>query len=87
MNYSQMVKRNRITSTLWGQIVNDLRRKSLTKKYDALNNHLDNIRVSFRNPTQHPEKTYDIDEAQDLWSVCVDVVNRMVRILREESRL
>jgi len=85
--YFKMVRRNRISSNLWGPIVGDLRQKTLTKKYDILNNHLDNIRKSFRNPTQHPEATFDIHEVQDLWSVCVDVVNRMVKILQEEDRL
>lgn len=43
--------------------------------------NLDNIRVSFRNPTQHPEKRYDIDEAQDLFNLCIEVVNRMAKDL------
>jgi len=41
--------------------------------------HLDHIRRSFRNPTQHPDKIYDIQEAQDLFGLCVDAVNRMSR--------
>ena len=85
--YEQMVRRNRISSRMWGPIVNDLRKHALTKKFDILNNHLDNIRNSFRNPTQHPEATYDIHEVQDLWAVCVDVVNRMIRVLLESNRL
>ena len=48
----------------------------------VLLNNLDNIRQSFRNPTQHPEKIYDIQEVQDLWSLCVDVVNRMSSDIR-----
>lgn len=85
--YKQMIRQGRIRSLNWGPIVNNLRQKNRTKKYDVLNNHLDNIRASFRNPTQHPEATYDISEVQDLWSVCVDVVNRMLNTLRDEERL
>lgn len=79
--YEAMVKQNRIKSRMWGPIVQDLRNKAKTKKHIALNNHLDNIRVSFRNPTQHPEALYDIYEVQDLLSVCIDVNNRMFKVI------
>jgi hypothetical protein len=85
--YNGMVRHRRITSLMWGPIVIDLRKRTLTKQYEPLNNHLDNIRVSFRNPTQHPEAIYDVHEVQDLWAVCVDVVNRMIRTLKKENRL
>lgn len=85
--YKGMVRSGRISSSMWGPIVIDLRKRTLTKRFEALNNHLDNIRVSFRNPTQHPEAIYDIHEVQDLWAVCVDVVNRMVKTMQNEGRL
>ena len=84
--YRTMVRQKRIASLNWGPIVHDLRRRTRTRKYSVLNNHLDNIRDSFRNPTQHPEARYDIQEVQDLWSVCVDVINRMIRTLKKEGR-
>ena len=63
----------------WGQILNELKNKLKGKKPDSvLLNNLDNIRNSFRNPTQHPDKIYDIHEAQDLFSLCIDAVNRMI---------
>jgi hypothetical protein len=63
----------------WGQMINELKNKAKGKKPDSiLLNNLDNIRHSFRNPTQHPDKIYDINEAQDLFSLCIDVVNRMI---------
>jgi hypothetical protein len=40
--------------------------------------NLDHIRVNFRNPTQHPDKIYDIQEVQDLFGLCVDAANRMM---------
>jgi len=42
---------------------------------------LDNIRRSFRNPTQHPDKIYDIQEVQDLFGLCIDAINRMITLL------
>lgn len=85
MYYQKMVRSNRIASQNWGPIVSDLRTRGRTKKYLALNNQLDNIRDSYRNPTQHPEAIYDIHEVQDLWAICVDVVNRMIKTLRVEK--
>lgn len=63
---------------MWGPMVTHLKkRKAKPIPPATLLNNLDNIRVSFRNPTQHPEKIYDIQEVQDLFGLCVDVVNRM----------
>ena len=66
---------------MWGPVVTDLRRRPKTKEHTTLYNNLDNIRLSFRNPTQHPEKLYDIHETQDLWHLCAEVINRMARLL------
>lgn len=83
--YASMVKQNRIKSLMWRPIIEDLRKKNKTKKHTVLNNHLDNIRLSFRNPTQHPEATYDIHEVQDLFSVCIDANNRIFKTIEKES--
>lgn len=80
--YKEMIKQGRIKSELWGPIVQDLMTRTKTKKYVTLNNHLDHIRLSFRNPTQHPEAIYDIHEVQDLLSVCIDANNRMFKVLQ-----
>lgn len=77
--YCDQIRQKRV-SLMWGNIVADLRKRSKTKPRSTLNSNLDNIRLSFRNPTQHPEKIYDIQEAQDLWSLCIDVINRMIYI-------
>ena len=66
---------------LWGPMVADLKKLTGDTPPKELLDNLDNIRVSFRNPTQHPEKRYDIDEAQDLFNLCVDVINRMAKDL------
>ena len=78
--YASLVRRGR-TETLWGPIVSDLRKRRAAKSYAVLLDNLDNIRRSFRNPTQHPEATYDIEQVQDLWGLCTDAINRMAGAL------
>jgi hypothetical protein len=68
---------------MWGPILNELRARRNGPPRTLLDN-LDNIRNNFRNPTQHPDKVYDIQEAQDLFSLSLDVVNRMVRHVHPE---
>jgi len=79
--YYDKVKQKRV-DLLWGAIVTDLRKRTKTKTNQTLNNNLDNIKNAFRNPTQHPEKIYDISEVQDLFNLCVDVVNRMIQSIK-----
>lgn len=73
--YCCYVRRNR-AQLVWGPIIDSLRARRRPPPAPLLDN-LNNIRLSFRNPTQHPEKIYDIQEVQDLFGLCVDVVNRM----------
>jgi hypothetical protein len=77
--YCSIVRRNRV-ELLWGPMVGHLRRRK-TPPPAPLLDHLDNIRRSFRNPTQHPEKIYDIQEVQDLFGLCIDAINRMIALL------
>jgi hypothetical protein len=68
----------------WGQMTNALTSKSKGKKPDHIVlQNLDHIRVSFRNPTQHPDKIYDIQESQELFSLCIESVNRMIVAIKE----
>lgn len=82
--YKFHVKRDRCDPLLWFPMVQGLQRHRKAKEHSTLLHNLDNIRVSFRNPTQHPEKVYDIHEVQDLWGLCADVINRMGKILNEK---
>ena len=77
--YCRVVKRNRV-KLLWGPMLDSLRARSKPPPAPLLDN-LDNIRRSFRNPTQHPSLKYDIHEVQDLWALCVDAINRMAKAL------
>mgnify|MGYP001328680932 CR=1 FL=1 len=77
--YYQKYLRKKPEGKTWGQLLNELKNKNTGKKPSpVILNHLVNIKDSFRNPTQHPDKNYDIYEVQDLLSVCIDVVNKMM---------
>lgn len=78
--YKALARQKRV-DLMWGPMVSDLKKRPKAKKHQVLLTHLDNIRLSFRNPTQHPEATYDIHEVQDLWGLCVDAINRMAKEL------
>ena len=84
--YCKIVKRGRVKELMWGQMIKHLDKRRDAPKKPILD-HLDNIRNNFRNPTQHPEARYDIDEAQDLLSISIDVINRMIRDLVDRDLL
>ena len=79
--YCTLIRTKRVPNLLWGGMVQDLRTRKRTKKHTTLYNNLDNIRHSYRNPTQHPEAIYDIHEAQDLLPLCFEVITRMTKII------
>lgn len=80
--YCTLIHNRRVPNLLWGDITQDLKSRQKTKKHSTLYNNLDNIRHSYRNPTQHPEAIYDIHEAQDLLPLCFEVIGRMVKIIK-----
>lgn len=82
--YCINVRRGRV-DPLWFNMVEDMRKKRRKIPRTLLDN-LDNIRWNFRNPTQHPEKMYDIQEVQDLFGLCVDVINRMISFIKISDR-
>lgn len=83
--YCHFIRRDRINPMLWYPMVQALQNHRRAKVHDALHRNLDNIRLSFRNPTQHPDKVYDIQEAQDLLGLCVDVINRMQKVIGNDG--
>lgn len=70
-------KQNRLSEPMWANMVDQLKAKTRNKPPATLLNSLDLIRTAYRNPTQHPEATYEIDSAQDLFGVCLDVIGKM----------
>lgn len=77
--YFNCVKRGRAKKPMWASMIKTLRDKRQHKPKTELLDQLDMIRNNFRNPTQHPEKIYDIDEAHDLVNNCVSAVNALVK--------
>jgi len=84
--YCSHIKRNRPAVLMWGNMVQGLSGKREMRQHQPLLTNLDNIRLSFRNPTQHPDKIYDVQEVQDLWGLCIDTIGRMTRITRREKK-
>lgn len=70
-------KQRRLEKPMWGPMIVELRAKTKNKPPETLLTSLDLIRSAYRNPTQHPEATYEIDSAQDLFGVCLDVIGKM----------
>ena len=79
--YLTLIRTKRVSPLLWGDMVGDLRIRKKTSKHTTLYNNLDNIRHSYRNPTQHPDAIYDIHESQDLLPLCFEVITRMTKII------
>jgi hypothetical protein len=77
-------KRGVTDGVAWGPLLRNLQDKKRKPRPDeTLLTHLDHIRKNFRNPTDHPEKIYDMDGVQDLFSLVADVLNRIARELPE----
>lgn len=75
--YFHHIKQSRLKKPMWGPIIEKLRAKTRNKPSKTLLDSLDLIRDAYRNPTQHPYATYDIDSAQDLFGVCADAIGKM----------
>lgn len=70
-------RHNRLDKPMWGNMVDQLKAKTKNRPPATLIASLDLIRSAYRNPTQHPEAIYEIDSAQDLFGVCLDVIGKM----------
>ena len=82
--YGTVVRRGKIKSQNWGPIIDHLKSRRNSAPKTVLD-HLDHIRENFRNPTQHPEARYDIDEAQDLLSLVSETINRIFRDIKSRQ--
>lgn len=79
--YFHFKKTNRLEKPMWGPMTTELRNKRDPKPSVTILDTLDVIRNSYRNPTQHPQVIYDIDSAQDLFGLCIDILNKMTMSL------
>ncbi|WP_369253325.1 hypothetical protein [Geodermatophilus amargosae] len=84
--YLRLVLQKRLKPPLMWFAMTEALNKRRSPPPEVLMNNLDNLRKSFRNPTQHPDKVYDIEEVQDLFALSIDVVNRMSKHLKECNR-
>lgn len=75
--YCHHRRQNRLQKPMWAGMVDQLRAKTRNRPPAALLASLDLIRTAYRNPTNHPEAIYQIDSAQDLFGVCLDVIGKM----------
>lgn len=77
--YFHYKKKNRLERPMWAEMIRELRAKRAPKPSDKALDHLDSIRVHFRNPTQHPDAFYTLDEAQDLLNQTITAINMIYR--------
>jgi hypothetical protein len=73
--YFAFKKTKRLEVPLWGLMTAQLKAKNAPKPSEKLLSHLDGMRQHFRNPTQHPELFYTLDEAEDLLSQTITAVH------------
>jgi len=83
--YFSFKKTKRLEKPMWGPMINQLRTKRAPKPTEKLLNLLDGIRIHFRNPTQHPQLFYSLDEAQDLLNQTISAINIIKQELPSES--
>lgn len=82
--YWTFVRQNRMPNPMWGPIIDKLRKKKQPRPTNKTLDHLDMIRNTYRNPTQHPDKNYSIDEAQDLLYSSIVAINEIINEIKKK---
>lgn len=82
-------KKSKITDT-WGSystaINKEIKDKNLTPEPSKeLMMNIDNLRIFYRNKTQHPDKIYNQDEVQDLFGISIKTVNEIITDLEKRK--
>lgn len=80
--YFSFKRTNRLKVPMWGPMTKELREKKNPRPSLKLLDHLDSMRKNYRNPTQHPDVFYTLEEAQDLLSSTIGAMNMISRELR-----
>lgn len=83
--YFAFKKTKRLEKPMWGPMTTQLRDKRAPKPSAKLLAHLDSMRVHFRNPTQHPDAFYTMDEAQDLLNQTIAAINMIAAELPKKD--
>lgn len=81
--YLSAVKRGRLKVLTMGSMSKHLKERKIPG-CDFLG-VLDIIRTTFRNPTQHPEKIYSMEETQRLFPLCCDTISKVVKHAKYEN--
>lgn len=61
----------------WEIMTEELKKKRTKRPSDNLLYALDNIRESYKNPCLQADAIYDLNDAQNLFGLCVDVISQM----------
>jgi hypothetical protein len=82
-------KKTKINDT-WGTYTTGIKSAINSKKItpepsEELIMNMDNLRIFYRNKTQHPDKIYSLDEVQDLFGVSIKAVNEIIRDLQSRN--
>jgi hypothetical protein len=81
--YCHFIRQNRLKEPrMWKNMIDQMRAKKTNSPPAPLLDHFDHIRENFRNPTNHPDAEYDMNEAQNLLSVAVDAVDRAAAAMK-----
>lgn len=65
---------------MWGDILAELEKKN-EKKFALLIAQLRPVKNEYRNESQHAGKHYLYEEAENVWHVCIEAINRMCKDL------
>ena len=77
-------RKNHVEPLLWKSMINQLRKEGKNIPKPLLDSY-DNIRENFRNPTNHPETFYTLDEIQDLLPLCIDATTRIIKEIHKKK--
>ncbi len=74
----------------WDAIINEIKKHN--KKHGITDlevtcDNCDRIRANYRNPTNHPDKIYNIEDVQDLFNLCVGVIDDLVGYIKSKGYL
>jgi hypothetical protein len=66
---------------VWGGIIKQLHSLTSNQPPKEVLDVLDNIRDNYRNPTQHPDAVYDIEQVQTLFGICTAALSMISKSL------
>jgi len=78
--FKKIKKSEREKYPMLGNMIKGLRNKRIDQ---TLLDRLDYIRLNYRNPTDHPQDVYTIDDAGNIIGICVEVIDKMAKILKK----